>query len=304
MLSQGHMGASLHHSTGQVCPRFGSSGSLVQWKWCHFVMVEAVILFKLIPTSILDIYKVVESMVCCLKGIWVYLYTNPLARLAPNLWLLGCGLLVEWKRCHYVMVEATIHLTPLSTSILNIFKVFKSVVCCLKGIWVDPYTIPPAKLAPDLGLSFTTSCLWLPSFNSNCSPYQIQSVWRHLYSFNMHTVPVAALHQYWPIPIVNYDLIIWVTWGVKMIYDWGFRPIQTASHIHIRSLQSVWSFTMLSQGHVGAPLHHSTGQVGPRFGASGLLVEWKWCHYVMCKADIHLRPHCTSVLYIYKVFEL
>ncbi len=30
---------------------------------------------------------------------------------------------------------------------------------------------------------------------------------------------------------------------------------------------------MLSQGHMGAPLYHSTGQVGPRFGDSGLLMD-------------------------------
>jgi hypothetical protein len=50
------------------------------------------------------------------------------------------------------MVEANIHLGPLHTSILDIYKVFGLLVCCLKGIWVHPYTITPAKLAPDLGI--------------------------------------------------------------------------------------------------------------------------------------------------------
>jgi hypothetical protein len=49
------------------------------------------------------------------------------------------------------MVEADIHLRPLHTSILDIYKVFKPLVFCLKGVWVHPYTITPAKLAPDLG---------------------------------------------------------------------------------------------------------------------------------------------------------
>ena len=50
------------------------------------------------------------------------------------------------------MVEADIHLKPLPTSTFDIYKVFELLVCCLKGIWVHPYTITPAKLAPDLGI--------------------------------------------------------------------------------------------------------------------------------------------------------
>ena len=50
------------------------------------------------------------------------------------------------------MVEANIPLRPLHTSILGIYKVFEPLVCCLKGIWVHPYTITPAKLALDLGI--------------------------------------------------------------------------------------------------------------------------------------------------------
>ena len=47
------------------------------------------------------------------------------------------------------MFEADIHLRLCHTSILDIYKVFEPLVCCLKGIWVHPYTIPPSKLAPD-----------------------------------------------------------------------------------------------------------------------------------------------------------
>ncbi len=85
MLSQDHKGAALFHYTGQVSPRFGDSGSLEEWKWCHNVIVEADIHFIPLHTSILDIYKVFESCVCCLKGIWLHPYTVALARLAPDL---------------------------------------------------------------------------------------------------------------------------------------------------------------------------------------------------------------------------
>ncbi len=38
------------------------------------------------------------------------------------------------------------------------------------------------------------------------------------------------------------------------------------------------------------------GQVGPRFGNSWSFVEWKWYHYIMAEANIHLRPLLTSIL--------
>ena len=49
------------------------------------------------------------------------------------------------------MDEADAPLKLLHTSILDIYKVIEPLVCCLKGTWVHPYTITPARLAPDLG---------------------------------------------------------------------------------------------------------------------------------------------------------
>ncbi len=97
-----------------------------------------------------------------------------------------------------------------------------------------------------------------------------------------------------------------VTCGVKMMpqrHGWGWCLLQTASYIHIRHIQNVWDIGMLSQWHMVAPLYPYTGQVSPRFGDSGSLVEWKWCHNIIVEADIHLRPLHTSILDIHKVFE-
>ncbi len=71
--------------TGQVGPRFGDSGSLEEWKWCHNVIVEADIHLRPLHTSILDIYIVFETLWCCLKGIWFHLYTITPAKLPPDL---------------------------------------------------------------------------------------------------------------------------------------------------------------------------------------------------------------------------
>ncbi len=84
---------------------------------------------------------------------------------------------------------------------------------------------------------------------------------------------------------------------------WGWHPPQTAFHIHIRHVQSVWGIAMLSRGHFSAPLYFYTGQVDPRFLILWSLVEWKWCHFIIVEAHIYLRLLPTSILDIYKVFE-
>jgi hypothetical protein len=73
------------------------------------------------------------------------------------------------------MAAADFYLRPLHTSILGIHKVFQPLACCLKGIWVHPYTVTPAKLAPDLGNEGYlrnengTIMSWLRlNFNSDC----------------------------------------------------------------------------------------------------------------------------------------
>jgi hypothetical protein len=50
------------------------------------------------------------------------------------------------------MFEADIQFRPLHSSIVDIYKVFEPLVCCLKGKWVHPYTVTLAKLAPDFGI--------------------------------------------------------------------------------------------------------------------------------------------------------
>ncbi len=84
MLSQMHMVAPLYRYTGQVSPRFGHSSSLEECKWCH-IMFEADIHLRLLHTSILDIYKLFESFVCSLKGIWLHPCTVTPYKLAPDL---------------------------------------------------------------------------------------------------------------------------------------------------------------------------------------------------------------------------
>jgi len=100
----------------------------------------------------------------------------------------------------------------------------------------------------------------------------------------------------------------WVAYWVEMkllFHGWGCHPIQTAFRIHIRYIQSVWAFVMMSQGYMCAPLYHSTSQVCPRFGNSGVLMEWKWCHYVWLRMiSTSDRFIHTYTIYIQSVWAI
>ena len=48
------------------------------------------------------------------------------------------------------MVDANIHLRLLHTSILDMYKVFELLLCCLKAICLHPHTATLVNLAPDL----------------------------------------------------------------------------------------------------------------------------------------------------------
>ena len=141
------------------------------------------------------------------------------------------------------MIEANIHLRPLHTSTSYIYTVFELLFCCLKAIWLHPYTVTPAKLAPDLG---SQGHLWTEN--------DAITSWLRLISTSNHFI-----HPYYTY--------------TKCLSHWyvGTRP-------H------------------GSHLIPNTIHVGPRFGKSGSLVEWKWCHNVMVEANIHLRPLHTSIL--------
>ncbi len=97
-----------------------------------------------------------------------------------------------------------------------------------------------------------------------------------------------------------------VTCGVKMMWlchGWGWQPPQTAFHIHIRYIQSVWAHWYAVHKHMVAALQSYTHTTWLRCWGSGSLVESKWCDYVMDEADSHLKLLPASILDIYKVFE-
>ncbi len=61
----GHTVSSLHRYTHPTWVRFWGRWSLVESKWLDYVMVEHDSHLNLLPTSILDIYKVIDTLMCC-----------------------------------------------------------------------------------------------------------------------------------------------------------------------------------------------------------------------------------------------
>ena len=159
MLSQGRMGEPLMLLQRPSCPRFGNSGSLVEWKWCHRVMVEAGIHLRLLQTYIFDIFKVFEPLVCCLKAIRVHPYTVTLVKLAPDL-----GIQIHlWSEnvaivsCFRLISTSDLFKHPMDTS-----KVFNSLVCWVSRAYGCTliFILPACQVGPGFGNSDSLLVEW------------------------------------------------------------------------------------------------------------------------------------------------
>ncbi len=89
---------------------------------------------------------------------------------------------------------------------------------------------------------------------------------------------------------------------MSLHHGWGWQPPQTASHIHLRHIQSVWALWYTVHGHVTVASNSYTHLTWIRFWGSGSLVESKWCGYVMVEANSHLKLLPASILDICKSF--
>jgi len=113
---------------------------------------------------------------------------------------------------------------------------------------------------------------------------------------------IKQIHPHYLAQMLGYV----VTCGVKMMslhHCWGWQPPQTAFCYHIRHIQSVWDHWNAVHQHTVAALNSYTHTTWLRLWGSGSLVESSWCHYVMVKADIHLKLLPGIILDIYKVSE-
>jgi len=91
----------------------------------------------------------------------------------------GFGLTGGVKQCQFVMVKTNIHISVklIPSSILDIYQVFEPLSCCLKGVWVHPYTVTSAKVDPRFGKS---GSLW--------SENDVLTYWLRLISTSDHFI--------------------------------------------------------------------------------------------------------------------
>ncbi len=178
--------------------------------------------------------------------------------------------------------EAAILFKLILASLLDISWVFEHIGMLFVGVHLQSYSIIPTLLGSDFGdlghlwrqNNIIVSC-W------GCHPIQtascihirhVQRVWAHWYA--VHRFKVAAFLSYThPTPLRT--LVIWVISGVKMMslrHGWTFHPIQTASSIHIRHVQSVWAHWYAVHRHKVAALLSKTNPTWLRFWWSGSLM--------------------------------
>ncbi len=137
------MGALLHFYTcaggGQILENWGK----VKPKWQCGVKVEAVNHHWLHPTSILDVFKMIEHLHMLWIGMDEPLHCYSCAG--------GGQILENWDKVkpkwwRGVMVEAVNHHWLHPTSILDVYKVIEHLHMLWMGIWVHPYTVIPVQV--------------------------------------------------------------------------------------------------------------------------------------------------------------
>jgi hypothetical protein len=213
-------------------------------------MVEADSHLKLLPTSILDIYKVIEHIDMLSMGIQYQPYT-----VIPTL-LLGSDFVVLG---HLLRQNDVIMSWLKLTAISNWFpypywtytKYLSKLICC-PLVYSSSTQFYPPYLAQILGFWVTCGsvkmmhfshgwCWQPPQTASHIHIRHAKYIGAHWYAVHWHMV--AALHSFTH-PSWRRLFGFWVTCGIKIIWlchGWGWQPPQTASHIHIRHIQCSWA---------------------------------------------------------------
>ncbi len=127
-----------------------------------------------------------------------------------------------------------------------------------------------------------------------------QQVWAHSYALNRHTV--SALYIYtrpsWPMIYPSHFLV-----ESKSCH---YIMVVADSHLKLFPTTILNIYRMFEHIHIYAVHRHTVAALhsyGPGFGPSVSCVESKLWHYIMVKADSHLKLLPTSILGMYKVFE-
>ncbi len=230
----GHMAVASNSYTNSTWVRFLGSGSLVESKWCPYVMVEAHIHLKLLPASILDICKVFEHIDILFRGIQQQPWT-----VIPT--ILGSDFVVPGSLVKPIdVITSWFRLTANSNCFLHPHHTYKkflsTLICCPWAYGSSLKELYPPYLALTLWLWVTCRVKmmslchgwgWQPPQIASCVQIiHVHSVWAHWYAVHGHMV-VASITLY-----PHYLGQILVTCEVKMMslcHGWGWHPTWAAA---------------------------------------------------------------------------
>ncbi len=274
-----HTAAALLSYTHPTWLRFGGSGSLVEAKWCHYVMVEAEGHLKLLPPSTLDIYKGFEHIdMLSMIGIQQQPYTVILILLGSDLGVLGH----LWRLNDVIM--SWLRLTAISNCFPHPYHMYttclSTLICCQLAYISSLTQFYPHYLAQILRFLWVTcggkmmslhdGWSWGPSQTASCIHMRhMQSVWAHWYTVHWHTA--AALH--------SFIHPIWLRFGGSgslVGSKWcHYVMVEAEGHLKLLStstldLQSVWAHCYAWY----CCCRHCAGVFAVVAQASSLLLSW------------------------------
>jgi hypothetical protein len=165
-----------------------------------------------------------------------------------------CGVMVDTSNPHW--------LHP--TSILDVYKVFYQLGMLWMGIWVHPYAV----IRVQVGVSFRENGVWPSLYDVVVSWLRLQTpidciphpYWMYTKCFSTlrccgwayGCIIIAVLHVQVGgiLGEMGYGRACMMLW----CHGWGFKPPLTASHIHIRCIQSFLAPWDAVDGHMGTSL--------------------------------------------------
>ncbi len=180
-------------------------------------------------------------------------------------------------------------------------------------IWVHPYTV----ILVQVGVNFWKVGVWVSANGVVVSWLRLQTASEGIpHPYHMYTKCFGTMIWGGWTYGCTLTLLYLCRWGwffgklgcgweqmELWFHGWGFKQLQTASHIHIICIQSVLAPWYAVDGHMGAPLHCYTCVGGREFFENWGMGEAKeWCCGNMVEATNSFRLHPTSISYLYKVF--
>ncbi len=82
---------------------------------------------------------------------------------------------------------------------------------------------------------------------------------------------------------------------MPLLFGWGYRTFQTASHVHIIHIWGVWAPSQDMDGHMASHSHHYHHRCFPRFGEVGWNPTWCKCANHATTLCLRLQNHANCI---------